>query len=70
MLEEIADSLGPTTVDREAGWFTVGDMHKLRPDLNRKQVRDSLDNDVAAGKYEKSKAYDQGHIVNCYKKCQ
>ncbi len=67
MLEEIADSLAPKTVDREAGWFTAND---VRGNLTQKHARNALEKQVEEGKLEKAKAYDRGHVVNCYKKCQ
>ncbi len=67
LLQEIADSLAPKTVDREAGWFTVAD---VRGNLTHKQALNALEKQVEEGILEKAKAYDQGRVVNCYRKCQ
>jgi hypothetical protein len=65
LLQEIADSLAPNTVDREGGWFTVEDVPS---DLSHKKVRRGLEKQVEEGLLEKAKAYDGGRIVNCYRR--
>ena len=65
LLQEIADSIGSRGVDREAGWFTVNDVPS---ELNHGRVRAALEKQVEEGKLEKAKGYDQGHVVNCYRK--
>jgi hypothetical protein len=67
LIQEIADSLAPKTVDREGGWFTAED---VRGDLTQKQARRALEKEVEAGVYEKAKAFDKGHVVNVYRKRQ
>ncbi len=65
MLEEIADSIAPRGVDREAGWFTAED---VRGNLTQRWARNALDKQVEAGILEKTRAYDRGRISNCYRK--
>ncbi len=65
LLQEIADSLAPKTVDREGGWFTAND---VRGNLTQKQARNGLEKQVEDGTLEKAKANDRGHTVNCYRK--
>ena len=68
LLQEIAEMLQPPTIDRESGWFTVGDMTPKFPEKSYGAVAAMLATKAQHGVLEKSQGLDGGCIVNCYRK--